>query len=341
MTIMSQKRIINNLINTYTMRVMIPNIQNKEKIKNYNPYSITLNDLNNYDFSIHRLSELSSIYNLNKTGSKSTLKARIYSYLKLSQNVSKISAIYRGYLYRKYINLHHEGVLNRYICNNSTDFYTGDYIDKIPVNQYYSITENGFVYGFDIISLIKLTDTLSSHFNPYTRTALPSSVVLDINEILRLANILNIDIKITLDEEVIPGEVLKTCEEKISMLFDDIQSLGFYVDKTWYTSLTFNRALHFIEVLYDIWIHRAQLSIQTQCDICSPGGNPFVNINMRNLKSFTIDQLNLYVIKILHYIINTGINDAYRNIGALYVLIALSTVNRKVIDSMPWIEYAL
>jgi len=121
-----------------------------------------------------------------------------------------------------------------------------------------------------------------------------------------------------------------------------MQSLRFYVDHNWYTSLSTNQIIYFIEILYDIWIYRAQLNTQTKTDICFPTGNPFVGICMRNIRSFqNKSQLHPYVIKIMNDMINTGITDAYRNMGALYVLIALSTVNKRVIESMPWIEYAL
>ena len=82
-------------------------------------------------------------------------------------------------------------------CVNETDFYTLEPLRNIPHEQYYSVFENGFWYGFDIFSLHILMakrgarfSVVNSAINPYTRTPFDTNTRLRVMRVIRLMKIL-------------------------------------------------------------------------------------------------------------------------------------------------------
>ena len=82
------------------------------------------------------------------------------------------------------------------LCVNETDFYTLEPLRNIPHEQYYSVFENGFWYGFDIFSLNCLISKRGARFsvvnsaiNPYTRTPFGEETRLRVLRIMRVMKI--------------------------------------------------------------------------------------------------------------------------------------------------------
>ena len=131
--------------------------------KNLEKSNDVIPTINNYDiltknnYSVQQLKIIAKKYKLKLSGNKPELLNRIYIYLKLSSFAVKIQKIIRGNLRRKYNNLHGPAFIKRKLCTNDCDFLTGDEFMHLKDSQFFSYKDtDGFIYGFDIISLYNL-----------------------------------------------------------------------------------------------------------------------------------------------------------------------------------------
>ena len=114
-------------------------------------------DIIKYNFNLSQLKMIAKNYKLKITGNKNQLFSRIYSFLYFSSFIIKIQKIFRKMIVKKYKSLHGPASMSRKICNNSDDFVTMEPIKEISFHQFISYKdEDGFIYGFDIISLYNL-----------------------------------------------------------------------------------------------------------------------------------------------------------------------------------------
>ncbi len=142
--------------------------------------------LEKYNWQTTRLKEIAKHYHLKISGNKEELTRRIYDYLCRQFVVLWIQSHTRGFLYRQHKSMYKYAVkiqacIRRYLvylfiskmgpaskgntignCNNSTDFMTMDPLEEIKFPFVYSLRDNdGFIYGFDIRSLIQLIESKS------------------------------------------------------------------------------------------------------------------------------------------------------------------------------------
>ena len=71
--------------------------------------------------------------------------------------------------------------------------------------------------------------------------------------------------------------------------------------------------------------------------ICHPNGNPFRYINSRQLHNLTYTELQKCALKIIKQLISKGVSQDYCNLGASYVLCALTLVNKFAAEALPWL----
>ena len=95
--------------------------------------------------------------------------------------------------------------------------------------------------------------------NPFNRSDINSSVINNINELIRITKVLNypISVEIKEDNDVIYSKKRK--ELRIISLFQKINELGNYADAKWFSDLSPHKLLLFVRELYDIWNYRAQI----------------------------------------------------------------------------------
>ena len=72
--------------------------------------------------------------------------------------------------------------------------------------------------------------------------------------------------------------------------------------------------------------------------ICPPTGNPFLGINVLNLRFIDdIIKLKIIVLNIMENFIYAARDETYQNLGAMYVLGALTIVNENAASALPWL----
>jgi len=300
-----------------------------------------------YKYNIVELKKICLQYKLPRGGNKEELMLRIYEYFKNSVYPLKIQRVFRGYLQRKLNNLRGPALKKRSICNNDMDFYTMDDMAEIPTSQFYSYKdEDGFVYGFNILSIYNLLmKDAERPKNPYNRNDFSVKIKDDIRRIIKLSRMMKVPIEIEIKQETMDPR--KRMEMKILELFQLMNSYGNYSNSEWFINLSRSEHIRFARELVDIWNYRAQLTLSKKIEICPPHGMPFLgtpyhinvatNINMNNLTNDTVMRFN---VQIIENFIRTSIDTDNKALGALYVLSALTLVSNEARNAMPWLYEA-
>jgi hypothetical protein len=297
---------------------------------------------NNY--SATQLKNIAKYYKLKITGNKEQLIKRIHLYLLLSLYALKIQKNIKGYIQRKYNKCRGPAFIDRTLCTNTMDFFTMDDIKDIPIDQFFSYKDtDGFIYGFDIMSLwnliYKSTDVNSGVVqNPYNRRPIETNVINTYKQLFRLSKLLKIDICTEIQNIELEISNEKIIELNVLELFQTIDLLGNYSNPSWFLTLNSQQLIRFMRELVDIWTYRAQLSIEVKRMICPPLGDPFTTLSIHSLHYFeNITDLRKYILSILNTLINSGISNDYKSLGAYYVLSALTLVNTTAANALPWL----
>jgi hypothetical protein len=300
----------------------------------------TYSEIPRYNYNVTQLKSFAKHYKLKISGNKNELLSRIYTYLYFSSYIIKIQKVYRGILARKYKDLHGPASINRKICTNNSDFVTMEPVEEINYHQFLSYKDvDGFIYGFDIISLHNLYFKSGKEIkNPYNRNLLPDIVFKNIKSLLRLSKILNIHINLHFEDDIQNVSSEKAIELRALALFQTIDSLGNYSNPQWFLSLNRNQIIKFVRELGDIWNYRAQLPQETKRNICPPNGDPFRNLSMPYIHiEGNMCNVKKVVLEVLEKLVNNGIDKDSKSLGAYYVLGALTLVNQDAATSLPWL----
>lgn len=294
-----------------------------------------------FNYKVSELREISSHYDLKKSGNKDELTNNIYNYLKYSNSILKIQKNIRGYFQRIYNNLRGPAFispkLRKGICVNESDFYTMEPIDEIPYNQFISIQSDRQIYAFDMKSLYTLFLSGGKEvLNPYNRDVLPNSIVKDIKRLVRLSRFIGekSSIKIEQDQDISQE---KMAEMHVIELFQTINELGNYSDHRWYYNLRRRELIMFVRELFDIWSYRAQLTPEVKINIFPPSGRPFDHIDISRLHTYSDQRIQYWTTRLIENLVKCGVNQDSKCLGAYYVLASLTLVNEDARQSLPWL----
>jgi hypothetical protein len=314
-----------------------------EKISNENfvlPSFNTHDMILKYNYNAQQLKDIAKKNKLKVTGNKQQLINRIYVFLKLSSLIIKIQKVWRGKLQRIFNASHGPAYKDRKLCTNTTDFFTMDDLGDLPLFNFFSYKDtDGFIYGFDIVSIYNLIyKTKGQVLNPYNRNEIPLTIIGVLRKVLRLGKILDIQIDTEIKDVTAELTNKKNIELRTLDLFQNIDSLGNYSNAQWFLSLTRPQLNKFLRELIDIWSYRAQLSNDTKRAICPPAGNPFRNICLQAITQETrAEYLQKSILEVMEKLVNSGIDKDSKSLGAYYVLGALTLVNEDAATTLPWL----
>jgi hypothetical protein len=338
---------IDNYINIIQSKCIkyVPIVKKSEKISvsGENIYIPKINEYNNiygYNYNLQHLKSIAKIHKLKISGNKEELLKRLFCFFRLSTFAIKIQKLFRGSILRNYIFYHGPAVYKREKCINQSDFLTMEELKDLNCCQFFSYEDtDGFIYGFDVISLYNLIiKNKPTPKNPYNRMDIPENVFYNIKKFIRLSRILKFPVNLNINDisDVIP--LKKTLELRILDLFQNIDSLGNYSNAQWFLSLNRFQLFRFMSEIVDIWNYRAQISIETKRSICPPLGEPFRNLSLINMNSQTdLDIIRKIILEVLEKLVNTGVDRDSRTLGSYYVLGALTLVNDTASQSLPWL----
>jgi hypothetical protein len=340
-----------SLIDEY-MNSITSNCENKmpviKKLSKITDENISIPNLNNYNeiikynYNLSQLKIIAKNYKLKISGNKNQMISRIYTFLYFSSFIVKIQKIFRGTLVKKYKMLHGPACFNRKLCTNTDDFVTMEPIEEINFYQFYSYKDSdGFIYGFDINSLYNLllkSKNNDSFFNPYNRNVIPKTIVNSIKSIVRLSKLLKIELNLQFEDDTQNVSNEKAIELRALSLFQTIDSLGNYSNPQWFLSLNRNQLIKMVRELCDIWNYRAQLANETKRNICPPTGDPFRNLSMPYIHTEqNMCNVKKVILEVLEKLVNSGVDNDSKALGAYYVLGSLTLVNENAATSLPWL----
>ena len=321
-------------------------MQSQKKLEKISNDNFVLPSFNNYEmvlkynYNAQQLKEISKKHKLKVTGNKQQLINRVYVFLKLSSLIIKMQKVWRGKLQRIFNETHGPAYKNHKLCTNATDFFTMDDLGDLPLFNFFSYKDtDGFIYGFDIVSIYNLIyKTKGQVLNPYNRNEIPLTIIGTLRKVLRLGKIF--DIQIDTEIKDITSELTnkKNIELRTLDLFQNIDSLGNYSNSQWFLTLNRQQLNKFLRELVDIWSYRAQLSNETKRAICPTVGNPFRNICLQAISQETrLEYLQKTILEVMEKMVNSGVDKDNRSLGAYYVLGALTLVNENAALSLPWL----
>ena len=321
----------------------MPQIKKTGKVSNDNaiiptPKSYDILLRNNYN--LQQLKMFAKHYKMKISGNKNELVIRLYIFLKLSSIIVKIQKVFRGIIQRKYNVLHGPAFLKRDLCTNQSDFLTMEDMKDMEPIQFFSFKDvDGFVYGFDVISLYNLILKSGKTIqNPYNRNVIPPRVINDFKSLIRISKILKIDIEVDIKDVCDDLSDTKSVELKILDLFQFIDSLGNYSNPEWFLSLVKPQIIKFMRELVDIWNYRAQLPSEVKRLIYPPLGNPFATLNFNAfINENNIVKLQKMTLYYMERIVKSAHDNDHKALGAYYVLGALTIVNPNAAEALPWL----
>jgi len=267
---------------------------------------------------------------------KNDMKEECYLFLKKGFFVSKIQNLWKNYIIKLFNITQGPAKFNRSLCNNVEDFLTTETMKEI--NYYFFISYkdvDGFIYGFNIISLFNLIKK-NDLKNPYTRNIFSPELILLVEQRISYNKMLNK----TYHE--INDQFYKkmTIDDNLFQLFQKIDSLGNYTQCEWLINLSPYYMRRFIMELYDIWNYRAQILNETKLLVCPPFGTPFQDIPTNIISStMYIDNklIKQYCYVIINNLINSAVLPQNQNLGCIFVLTALTLVNSEAANALPWL----
>lgn len=303
------------------------------------------------------------------SGNKTMLIERIVNHFTMVKNAIIIQRVFRGMLIRMCSKLRGPAAKQTSICLNESDGFTLEPLNEMDYKRFVSFEDDGFVYGFDIGSLINCFKTKGYVENPYNRKRFQSERLNNLITLARLIHILYPGV-LSVEEQMMPAfqatimprqrrmrrnqviynesqtlilrklETLQnmSIQQRITEIFIEIDSLGNYSQSSWFTGLNIRELLRFYRCIYDIWHYSQELNNETRNQICQ-FGNPFPTINQRSRLTFEIMQ-NI-CLNVIESMVFTGVDRDACTLGAFYVLTALTVVSYQARQSMPWLYESL
>jgi hypothetical protein len=290
-------------------------------------------------YTIHDLVSICDFYNYSiKRRNKAIMLEECYHFLRKGHFASRIQRSWRKRILNELKHTQGPAIFNRSLCNNTEDFLTTETMNEIDYFFFISVQEKDFVYGFNIISvynLLKKTKPSTPPLNPYTRNPFTKEFL----ELIYRRMKLNYLLKKT-DHPIYHEIQLPSYDNKITELFQKIDSLGNYTQVEWFVTLDAYQLRRFMLELQDIWDYRAQLTTSMKMLICPPLGKPFIHVPLHIMDTTNPLELHLlrnYCYSVMDALLNKSDSAEHQSLGAYYILCALTLVNSEAAEALPWL----
>jgi hypothetical protein len=134
----------------------------------------------------------------------------------------------------------------------------------------------------------------------------------------------------------------RSLSDRARALFMEIDQLGHYTQMSWFMALNRYECLRYFRCLRDIWMYRAQLSLDIKTRIC-PLWDPFIAVtyDQVNYTELSEQHLRTLCISVMEDMVLTGVDNEYRTLGSFHVLSALTVVSLQARNNMMWLYESL
>jgi hypothetical protein len=301
--------------------MLFTDIQNKVySLKNIPPYNLAEKELIKYSLMYYNIPHNKRDYRI--------LYTSLISYLNQTSINSKNSIILQKYS-RRYL------IRRLVTCVNQEDFYSLDYILKIPFKYIHILKEKNVNYCFDIRSLNEYFKTKKTNItNPYNNVPFTEG---DLQLIYTKFNKYKDEHDFKIKEDVLSPRQCYT--QHVISVFQHYDNLGFILNIEWFTKLRFEQLKYLYRKCEDIWNYRAQLTNEQKLGIVHNGELftiPLLTINrMKNNKD---KELRNILLETFNRAVTEGTTESERRLGAILILTGFAEISHDVMNSYPWLS---
>lgn len=290
-------------------------------------------------FKYYKLDSFIKKKKMNKEIIKIKLKSLFETILLSYINIDKIVLIQKSFRNWnknfKYKN-HGPAIKNRMLCNNHTDFYNLEDIKDIPNKYFFSYKDNDeFIYGFHIESFINLISNNPKVSNPYNRIEINKEIKNKAIYIWQKINKKKEEPNYV-DTKINSKDIKYKVKHKCLNILQKIDLFGYQTSLEWLMDLSCFKAKSLYRHIRNYWNYKAGLSEEVKSRIY-PNGNPFININARNLNNTNRFYVLDCVSDVIENIIGSGVSEDDKNQGCIIILFAINEINRECERSNPWL----
>ena len=347
---------------------------NVAPVKAYEYSNWRKNPVSIHSLKIVDLKRALKFADLSSSGNKHDLLQRLLAEYKRILSAIKIQSIFRMFLARESERLRGPGRREMYLCVNNTDFKTMDALSEIPRESFFSYGDDGgFVYGFDIFSLMSMFKQTRRFTNPYNREDIPIDTVCRIFSLYKKIEILyplafaenRVDNSLKIVADHISGatESSETSEVTYSDS-DDIsadddynsptiiwhryvavcerirQLLGGEIDCDWFLRLTASQHNRFYHC-YHIWWDGSRMTDDEKIELCGVVC-PFETVPYSILSqidsaedSAAKEYYQRITLELIEMVVYNGVNAERQTMGARHVMSMMSMVSPEARISCP------
>jgi hypothetical protein len=228
------------------------------------------------------------------------------------------------------------GYYTEHLWKNEVDPVSLDSLRTLPKAYLFThVDATGHVYAFDVRTLCRLLDN-KMVTNPFNKEPFGAKTIARVRR--RIATLQRLDYSLLMD-----GEILKVPPKKLTaaqihdLILDVSQALdlmGYHVTVELMDALTPQQLINWYMRCEDIWNFRAELSDSSKARIV-PDGRVFEHKS--TLKSFAKRKLTLqkHVYEAMRKLVSTGITEADKCTGGIYVISALTECSDVVRETYP------
>lgn len=156
----------------------------KKKPKQHLGMSLFFNEYSakNIVLKKYKLDELKQIAKSNKlhmSGTKTVIIERIQDYFNRCIKCVKIQKMYRGFMVRQSFKLRGEEYNDRESCVNTSDFYSMEPLNDIPIEYLFTFksNDNKITFGCNMFSFLQFIHNKTDIKNPYNREHISMDVI--------------------------------------------------------------------------------------------------------------------------------------------------------------------
>jgi len=225
-----------------------------------------------------------------------------------------------------------------------------------PLHLFSYRDDAGFIYGFDVRSIIELCVSCKNNsrvINPYNRESLPHPVINGAKQLYRVIPILFPHSPGYKSLSIPTGETtnnrLHAINQRLAAFRElhiqtrfrnicaEIDVLGNYTDSNWFISMYKIQYAKFYKDFYEWWTTYSRIPLRIRRRICV-FDDPFDHLHLLHQYSeTTVFEFQEACLDIIEKMIFTGVDIEHRRLGAMHVLTILTLVSRPARAAMPWL----
>lgn len=249
--------------------------------------------------------------------------------------ISKLQAFWRAWAPLKRFTSQGPAANCMALSMNETELYSFESIQTIPTHYIITIAdERHSIWAFDVRTLVHSMTRGFPSQNPYTRDVFLERAKKQIHgriEWLRQRKypILHINTDIVTSEQVWKHKVLD--------VFLRIESLGYYVNCDWFYRLSLEDHKKFYGGLFALWNWKLQLTHADKHRIVPTDGAQLFRFHPDEMPLKTLTWWQKNTLGLIDTFISKGSSKEDRKMGAMYTLMALTTVSPAAAEALHWL----